>query len=386
MPQLEPLNLRITGDPRGLSVALGKSQNETRSFATGLDSQAAKLKAGLGGVAAAFAPIGIAAGAAFAAVAAGAGLAAVAISKLKEGQNAIDETAKAADKLGVSFNELGGLRLAIAESTGLDDSEADKAIEKLLINLTEAAAGAGKAKEQLDRLGLDAGALIAAGPVEALKQISERTGLITNQTEQLKLAYDLFGRSGTALITMLRGGPEAIAEAARFQEKWNGLTEQQVATVEAANDAWGRVSLIVAGITQELAAEAAPLFKTIADEILAIADGFENIDFYIKTFVEDLAAALGIAVDLAEAVGAVANLLDPSKGIGDITAGFKAAGDFSTGQNYVQKLLERRQANANESRQAAIPERLIDVIEAQTQTLKNIEANTGQPEAAPISI
>lgn len=346
MPQLEPLNIRITGDPRGISTALGRSQSEVRDFGNGLSGVANRLRSGLGGVAAGFAPIGIAATAAFASLAAGAATAFVALSRIRNIQGEIDETAKAADRLGLRFNELGAIRLSLAESAGLDAATADKAIEKLLINLSEAVENEkARANRALSQLGLDAADLITAGPVEALKQIADRTAQITDSTAQLAIAYDLFGRSGTGLASVLRGGSAAIADAASFAERYAGLTEQQVANVEASNDAWGRVNLIVSGLTQELSAELAPLFLTIARETLTIADRFGGLETIVPVLVDLMAELAGNAVDFGEA------LVSPLRALTAITQGdfssafdiLEAAADFSRGQEFVARIRETRE-------------------------------------------
>lgn len=227
-------------------------------------------------------PVLMAGAAGFTALAGAGTAAAVAIKSatdvLRAAQAEIDETAKAATALGLTFNDLTGIRLAAGEMAGLDASVVDKSIQRFQVSLARAAQGDKRLEETFRAIGVDAAEAMAEGPTGALLMLSEGWGKLTNQAEKLNVATELFGRSGAGMVSVLDAGGSALEEAVAFQEKWNGLTQAQVLGVEANNDAWGRVNTMVDGITTKLAAEMAPVMQQVADTILGAGEGFDSID------------------------------------------------------------------------------------------------------------
>ena len=367
MPQLEPLNLRITGNANGLSAELGRAQRDVNGFNSDLTSKA-------GGISSMFAGIGgsVAAGvtAAFAALAAGAAAAAAAIKTVFNELDKIADKSDDANKLGIGFTELRGLEFALSELSGLNTDAIDDAIQKLLVGLDEARTKAsGPVKDALDRLGLDAAQLLQAGPVEALKQIAEQTRRLGDPTLQLGIAYDLFGKNAAGMVNALRAGSDAIEESYNFAAKHLGLTEAQVAAAEAASDAWARTAIIIEGIVQTGSAELAPLFKVFLDELLALSAAFGGTQSAIHEIVDGMALAVGFAKDWRELMHAfidapIAFMQDP----GDIFSKMQAYQDsleeafsFDSGQKLLDGLNAEREAIQN-----SVNERLKSRQQAET--------------------
>lgn len=341
MPQLEPLNLKLTGSADGLSVAIGKAEASLGGFGKfvgGLSSLAtpftATLAAGLAGVAAA-------------------GLSAhAAISKIREAMVDVDALNDSANRLGVTFSELQGIRLAIGEATGADSSTIDAAISKMQINLVEAAQeGSGKAYDALQRLGLDAGQLLAAGPQRSIEMIATAMQGITIEAERNKLAFDLLGKSGAAIAAALRTSPESLREAADWANRNLSLTGQQVEQIGMANDAWGRVSMQIDGIFQSISAELSPLLQLMAEDVLGVGENFSGIDEYIKSAVDVAGELYGIFKDIVELVIAAPRMLyelvtGDLAGVGDA---FTDAFSFDSADKAAKRIAEIR----NKAAQAA---------------------------------
>lgn len=295
MAQLQPLNLRITGNANGLSAELGKAEGRVKGFSGFMDGQS---KALLG----VFAGLGVAGvvKAGFDAAIAGVETAIATVRALAGELDKIADKSDVAAKLGLSFKDLSGLEFSLGELSGLDGGTVQGALQKLLIGLEEAKSGAGKTKEVLDALGLDAGQLLKAGPLSALMQIADATKRLNDPTAQLGIAYDLFGRNATQLVNALRAGGDAIEDSYNFGAKWLGLTEQQVAASAAASDQWARLGVIVEGVVQFTAAEFAPLLKILLDDVIAIAEGWGGMNTILKETVTFTAMLVGFLKDYTE--------------------------------------------------------------------------------------
>jgi hypothetical protein len=299
MAQLEPLNIRITGTSEGLSTALAKAQTDTQGFGAGLGSISSRVSGLIG----AAGPVGIALGAAFATITAGATAAAASVALIAAQFGPIDETAKAASRLGVSFSQLKGVRLSIGEASGQSEEEIDKALSKFELNLSEAATeGTGKAYDALKRLGLDAQQLIAAGPQKAIEMVAEKTAALKSPTDQLRVAFDLFGKSGVDVVNALKQGPEALRESYDWAVKNLGITSEQAKQVERANDLWGRVGALVESFWQNLAAEAAPAVGDILDGLLEWVDSLGGAKQLARDVADTFRLILGLAIDIQELI------------------------------------------------------------------------------------
>lgn len=297
MPQLEPLNLKITGSADGLTTALGKAENAVRGMG-------GSMSGGLGGVSGLLSKLGSMgnlATLALTGIAAAAGTAVAGLMAIKQGMNAIDDTTDAANRLGVTFGELKGLRLSLGEATGLDAASIDQAVAKLQINLGEAATtGTGAAFDALQELGLNAADLLAAGPQRAMEMIAGQISQIDDKSKQLQLSFAILGKSGVAIAAALRESPEGLREAAEWAQKNLSLTEQQVNQVGSANDAWDRMTARIQAIFEMISAEFAPLIEVIADDILGLADDFGSVADIAKIAVDVVAQLYGIMKDIME--------------------------------------------------------------------------------------
>lgn len=220
---------------------------------------------------------------------------------MREQMREVDAIAKSAATANVTFNELASFRLLTEESTGKGPEVADKALQKLQLRLAEASRNGGALADQLRSVGLDAGKLIEAGPVDAMRQLAAATAGMKNPTDQLALAFRLFEEEGAAFVNAFRGGPEAIEEATRAAERLGlTLSQSQVRQIEIANDEWGRMSNIMTGVYRQMAAEGAPLITAIAREVQSVAleakvlaKRFTAMGITLQNIARVLAAGLG---------------------------------------------------------------------------------------------
>lgn len=234
-----------------------------------------------------------------------------AMAGMREQMGVVDAIAKSAATANVTFNELASFRLLTEESTGKGPEVADKALQKLQLRLAEASRNGGALADQLRSVGLDAGKLIEAGPVNAMRQLAAATAGMKNPTDQLALAFRLFEEEGAAFVNAFRGGPEAIEEATRAAERLGlTLSQSQVRQIEIANDEWGRMSNIMSGVYRQMAAEGAPLIIAFAREVQSVAleakvlaTQFTAMGITLPNIVRGLAAGLGFLKGWADVTG-----------------------------------------------------------------------------------
>ncbi|QDU80701.1 hypothetical protein Pla110_24330 [Polystyrenella longa] len=272
---------------------------DRRGFTSGMDQASSKLKSFGGmaksGLGMAAKGIGIGMAAAGAATAAAA---AVIIPNVSKAMDSIDELAKTSDKLGIGIENLAGLRHA-AELTGTATSTLDNGIRKMVNNVSEAAGGIGSAKTALEELGLSAESLSKLSPDEQFLAISGAMQGVENSGERLRMTLDVFGRSGADLVNILNGGPDAIkAMMAEVDELGMSVSRMDAAKVEAANDAWTRMSGVIDGLWNKLAVELAPSLEALITSFVLWGTEGSNASDLITAGVRALAVGIGVTVDI----------------------------------------------------------------------------------------
>lgn len=267
--------------------------------------------------------------------------------KIQEQWVEIDKIGKTSAKLGLSVNELVGLRLAISEGSGMEDNSIDMALQRFVRRTAEASKGLGEAKGAIEDLGLDAVELQAMGPQKSLEAIAEKMAGIEDSGERLRLAFKLFDSEGAAIVNTLRGGPEAIREAAEFSERWLGLTTQQTSQVELMHDTLGRVDVVGKGIARTFAAELAPAVSVIGEDLIAGVSGFEDMD----------EAAQELAVTIAGIHGGLKDIKNIALGSGeDLLSGLMFESSAKAGEDVVrarEKAKENDRTTGNDEAEAA---------------------------------
>jgi len=195
-----------------------------------------------------------------------AGIAAIGAAAYKTAQQfgELDKIAKMSDRLGIATEKLAGLNLAF-EQSGLSIESGATALRMMTRNIGEALTGVGPGKDALDELGLSAEELSRMSPDLALAEIAEAFKGVERPAERVRIAMDLFGRSGADIISMLDDGKDGLAAFQAEAERLNLThTREELARVEAANDAMNRLSKVFVGLWQEFAIQTAPAIESIA--------------------------------------------------------------------------------------------------------------------------
>lgn len=222
---------------------------------------------------------------------------------LKQFAGQIDELAKASGRLGLTVNELQSLQFA-AGQTGVSSNELTKGLERFSRSIGETAQGIGSAKEEFEKLGISVtnadGSLRPTTTL--LNEVSDGLKDVEDPAERVRIAFDLFGRSGVKLINTLKGGSEGLTELRdRFNEITITLTEDQAKAVEAANDGFDRLAKTFASFGQSITATVLPGIQHVAEAFtvlgsLAIANIIDGVGVLRNRFI-DLAQTFGFLAD-----------------------------------------------------------------------------------------
>jgi hypothetical protein len=202
---------------------------------------------------------------------------------------AIDEIAKAADRIGITTEAYVGLAHA-ANLAGVDVESLNMSLQFMQRGMTDAATGTGEAVAAFNRLGLNAKALASLPAEQALGRIGDALGGVTNASERASLAMDLFGaRGGPRLLALLSTGSAGIAQAQAEAAKLGiAFSRIDAAEVEQANDAMTRLGAVTEGVSRKLAIGLAPFVEGIAVRLTEAA-----------TSGQDLVVKIGAGVELA---------------------------------------------------------------------------------------
>jgi hypothetical protein len=205
--------------------------------------------------------------AAAAAVAAGA----IAIAFVKSGLDAIDAQAKLARSLDASIDGLRTLQLA-ANGAGVSNDELSDSVRNLNQRLGDAQRGSGAAYDALTALGLSARALADMDADQRVAAIAARINeLGLSSSQAADLLRDL-GVKNENMVTLLRGGSAAFAEAAEKLKAYGlSISDISAAKVEAANDALADMGLAFEAVRNAITIELAPVIAALATKFNELA-------------------------------------------------------------------------------------------------------------------
>lgn len=225
---------------------------------------------------------------------------------LKQFAGQIDELRKSSARLGLTVNELQSLEFA-AGQTGVSSQELAKGLERFSRSIGETANGVGIAKRSFEDLGISV--TNSAGQIkptrELLGEVSDRLKNVQDPAERVRIAFDLFGRSGTRLINTLKGGNSQLTELqGNFNAVTVQLTGEQAAAVEAANDGFDRLGRTFSSIGQQITATILPPLQALAE-------------FLTVNFLKGVISTIDAAQTLANGFVSLGNaIFSPLKALG----------------------------------------------------------------------
>jgi len=241
----------------------------------------------------------------------------------------LDQIGKLSDSLNVDPNFLRGLDLA-ATQTGLSFEEIVKAVEKANVKIGEARLGFGSGAKALKDLGLTAEEFGGLSTEEIFTKIINKISELPDAAQKAAAAQALLGKGGKDLIPLMNAGAGAIENFIKQAEELGGpISREDIARVEAANDAIDKMGRAWDGIVQQLAIELAPVVEDLASafvimgkSVRGIGDAWVNVQKGVEDTFLLIADKLGLLdTDLSSALnielGEVKAPKDKDLGAGD---------------------------------------------------------------------
>lgn len=259
------VNLGLNANP--FTKGLGAARGALGSFSSGL--------AGIGSSLLTF-------GGAMTGIAGVAGIAGLGMA-VNSSMESIDRMAKAADKLGISTESFVGLSHA-AGMSGVEMVTLESSMLKLTKTVSTAANGNAGLADKFTAIGLSVSDLMAMSPDKQFYAVAEALKGVTNQSDKVRVATELFGKAGADLLPVLAGGAEGLADMQADAEKL-GMTfsRMDAAKVEEANDAISRMKSAFGGLVNTVAIEFAPAIVAMTNAMtefletsLSAASGFKK--------------------------------------------------------------------------------------------------------------
>jgi len=230
---------------------------------------------------------------------------------IKRSLEATDRIGKLSSVLGFSVKELQTFKLA-SQIGGVELETFSKGVRRLVDNFGDFMDGTGEAKKTFEALGIsvEEANKLSGDQFAILGLVADRLNLVTNSTDKLKFAIEIFGGRGAELINVLKGGSEQIEEFRKQSEQFGALNEQQVKQVEDLNDSIVRLKTSFSNITNQIVANLSPALTGMIDDFNETLSSTETGESRISE------VAKSISIAIIEAVkNSLISLNELSKGI-----------------------------------------------------------------------
>ncbi|KQM68773.1 phage tail tape measure protein [Xylophilus sp. Leaf220] len=261
---------------------------------------------------------GAAAGALLGAVTAGA-----VIQGFRQTIDELDRVSDAADKIGVSAQNLAELGYA-AKMSGTDAESLESSMGKLSVKVAEAVGGGKEAVKTFDSLGIklkDAEGKVRSSE-DVFGDLADFFQVLPDGVTKTALAVDIFGKSGKEMVPMLSKGRDGIAELREeFVRLSGGSQEAARALAGELNDQLDKLAVVSQGAYAQVATQLLPAINDVAGE-------FTGAGREASTMSGELTAAGAAGAALATFFEAMvvlgANVVYVFKGIGREIGGVAA--------------------------------------------------------------
>lgn len=207
---------------------------------------------------------------------------------IKHSLETIETMGNMADRLGVTTEALGGLRLG-AELSDMSLESLETGLTKMLRAIDAARSGTKTAVENFDKLHLSAEKLAQMSPDQALAAIADGLKGVTNASERAAIAVELFGRGGLPMLNLLEDGAEGLRKFQEQAERHDQLfSREDAARVKAFNDALKDLGMSIGGIAKSFAIAIAGPMKKFVDMLQEHRRGIGQAIGTIAAFVAAL--------------------------------------------------------------------------------------------------
>jgi hypothetical protein len=320
----------------------------------------------------------------------------------------IDSNAKLSRRLGVTYGELAGLKLA-GELAGVSMETIGAAMTKADVAMTKARSGSKAAAAAFQTLGLNLDSLQGMSGADRFEAIAAAISQLPSAAERSAAAVALFGRSGAQLLPLFEGGANGIAQARAEAEKFGlALTGMQSKQVEAMNDAFTRVRAAISGVVGQVVAYLAPAIQGVVKQFTdfigtanganigqaigeALLDGAEFLagvgDYIIANFGPSVQKVFAYLSQVGEQWGIVADFLNR---VGQFFYGafklFEAVGNsVAAGLLYAASFFSKAAGEAMAQYSQAAADNFAEAGKAMTNAFSSSSTPIGEAIATPMT-
>jgi len=185
------------------------------------------------------------------------------VTAFKSAANAMDEMAKASQKIGVSVESLSALNYAASQS-GVSFEGLQTGLKKLNQSLIDVEKGTSEAAKALRALGVKG----ADSPEEALSKIADAFASVPDSAQKTAIAMAIFGKSGADLIPMLNAGADGLKKFEDRAKQLGIVIDTETAKqAEKFNDSLDDMQLAMGAIVKNIAAGMMPAFSALSEKM-----------------------------------------------------------------------------------------------------------------------
>ncbi len=243
-----------------------------------------------------------------------------------------DAFGKLSTRTGIAADKLQAFANA-GKLADVSQSDLETGLRTLARTQAEAADGVATYADAYKKLGI--GVTDADGSLKAsdqlLGEIADKFKDLPNGPEKAAVAMDIFGRSGSKLITLLNGGTEAL-------ERFNYETSENFAqNAELFNDKITTLQIQFDGFRAQLADALLPTLNSIIEafSVMLSAENdftgfFTAIDVSLKALAVSLAATAMLVTEIVQVIKTAATALGAIS-LGRFGEAIEAFKDFGTG-------------------------------------------------------
>jgi hypothetical protein len=198
------VNVSISASTGGLSAGLSRAGKSLRAFASGVSS-----------VTSPFAALGSIAKSTFGQLAlfsVARGVVSSLTGMASSAADGVDQLSKLSRRLGTTYSELAGLKLA-GDLAGVGIDEIAKAMTKADVALIKAQSGSKAANAAFATLGLTTEQLSGMSAADRFEAIASAISALPDEAARSAAAIALFGKAGAQLLPLFEGGASGIRQA-----------------------------------------------------------------------------------------------------------------------------------------------------------------------------
>lgn len=189
----------------------------------------------------------------------GGGVFGYAITSIADGAGAIKDMS---DRTSLSVGTIGELSYA-AKLLATDMDSLEGGLVKQTKFLGEARAGSDSAAKSLAAMGLSVQDFQGLSGDQSFALFADAIAAIPDEVDQANAAMDVFGKSGTGLLPMLKAGSGGIEQLrAKARELGVVMGEDTVSSLDKFSDLWDELKMQLGGVATQIASALVPAISS----------------------------------------------------------------------------------------------------------------------------